>query len=169
MTAEPELPGRLLTVDAYAALGEDDHIGRLSPRRGVRLPGSRSRHRAVHHHRAFPGHCEPWRSPPGLTQCLLSRVGEWVAEQSSKLGAGSAARSPEYSELGCRGSSSGSEGVGMGKDQRRLSICPQCHGAQVSIGWKRANLDDHPEVQEIQTAKNCPTCDGSGQILGSTT
>lgn len=57
----------------------------------------------------------------------------------------------------------------MGKDQRRLSICPQCYGAQMIIKWKRANLRDHPEVQEIQTAENCPICDGSGQILGPTT
>ncbi len=57
----------------------------------------------------------------------------------------------------------------MGKDQRRLSICPQCNGAQVIMKWKRANLDGHPEIQEIQTRENCPTCDGSGQILGPAT
>jgi ssDNA-binding Zn-finger/Zn-ribbon topoisomerase 1 len=57
----------------------------------------------------------------------------------------------------------------MGKDQRRLAICPQCNGAQVIIKWKRANLNDHPGVQEIQTAENCPICDGPGQILGPTT
>ncbi len=57
----------------------------------------------------------------------------------------------------------------MGKDQRRRYICPQCNGTQVIMKWKRATLDGHPEVQEIQTMENCPTCDGSGQLLGPAT
>jgi hypothetical protein len=59
--------------------------------------------------------------------------------------------------------------VGMGKDQRRLYLCPQCHGAQVTMEWKRASLNGHSEVQEIRTTENCPTCDGSGQLLGPAT
>ncbi len=35
--------------------------------------------------------------------------------------------------------------------------------------WKRADLDDDPEVREIQTTEDCPTCDGAGQILGPST
>jgi hypothetical protein len=56
----------------------------------------------------------------------------------------------------------------MGNDRRRLHICPHCNGAQVIMEWKRTSLQGHPEVQEIPTAENCPTCDGSGQILGPT-
>lgn len=54
----------------------------------------------------------------------------------------------------------------MGKDDRRLYICPQCNGSQVVVKWKRADLD---EEQEIATTELCPTCDGSGQILGPST
>ncbi len=57
----------------------------------------------------------------------------------------------------------------MGKDQRRLYVCPHCNGTRVIMKWKRSRLHGHPEVQEIQTKENCPTCDGSGQILGPTT
>jgi DnaJ-class molecular chaperone len=57
----------------------------------------------------------------------------------------------------------------VGKDQRRLYECPQCNGAQVITKWKRADLDDDSEVQEIQTTEDCPTCDGAGQILGPST
>jgi hypothetical protein len=49
------------------------------------------------------------------------------------------------------------------KDQRSLYVCPQCNGAQVVMKWKRAQLDDHPEVPEIQTLEDCPTCDGLGR------
>ncbi|HKR49635.1 MAG TPA: hypothetical protein VJT72_08655 [Pseudonocardiaceae bacterium] len=54
----------------------------------------------------------------------------------------------------------------MGKEQRRVYTCSQCNGAQVIMKWKRADLTGGPEVQEIQTAEDCPTCDGAGQILG---
>lgn len=54
----------------------------------------------------------------------------------------------------------------MGKDQRRLYICPQCNGAQVIVVWKRADVDDR---QELPMTESCPTCDGSGQILGPST
>ena len=54
----------------------------------------------------------------------------------------------------------------MGKEQRRVYMCSQCNGAQVIMKWKRADLTAGPEVQEIQTAEDCPTCDGAGQILG---
>ncbi|MGH3838744.1 MAG: hypothetical protein ACREX8_18755 [Gammaproteobacteria bacterium] len=57
----------------------------------------------------------------------------------------------------------------MGKGQRRVYTCPQCNGAQVIMKWKRADLDDDPEVREIQTTEDCPTCDGAGQILGPST
>jgi DnaJ-class molecular chaperone len=60
-------------------------------------------------------------------------------------------------------------GADVGKDDRRLYTCPQCDGAQVITKWKRADLTDDPEVQEIQTTELCPTCDGSGQILGPST
>lgn len=60
-------------------------------------------------------------------------------------------------------------GSGVGKDQRRVYTCPQCNGAQVITTWKRADLDGDPETQEIQTTEDCPTCDGSGQILGPPT
>lgn len=65
-------------------------------------------------------------------------------------------------QLFCRGS-------GVGKDQRRVYTCPQCGGARVVTKWKQAGLDDAPEVQEIQTTEDCPTCDGAGQILGPST
>lgn len=58
---------------------------------------------------------------------------------------------------------------GVSKEQRRLYICPQCNGARVIPKWQQANLTDHPEVAEIQTTELCPTCDGSGQILGQPT
>jgi DnaJ-class molecular chaperone len=54
----------------------------------------------------------------------------------------------------------------MGKEQRQLHTCPTCSGARVITTWKRAQLDNHPEVQEILTTEDCPICDGSGQILG---
>jgi DnaJ-class molecular chaperone len=54
----------------------------------------------------------------------------------------------------------------VGKDQRRLYTCPQCGGTQVIVKWKRADVDEHPEVQEVQTTELCPTCDGSGHVLG---
>lgn len=57
----------------------------------------------------------------------------------------------------------------MGKDQRRVYTCPHCNGAQVIAKWKRADLDNDPEVQEIQTTEDCPACDGAGQILGPST
>ncbi|MEO7194445.1 MAG: hypothetical protein ABIZ05_06425 [Pseudonocardiaceae bacterium] len=58
---------------------------------------------------------------------------------------------------------------GGSKDERRLYVCPQCNGAQVVTKWEQADLTDHPEVEEIQTTELCPTCDGSGQILGPPT
>ena len=58
------------------------------------------------------------------------------------------------------------EGSGVGKDERRLYTCPQCNGSQVVVKWKRAEVD---EEQEIATTELCPTCDGSGQILGPST
>lgn len=57
----------------------------------------------------------------------------------------------------------------MGKEQRRVYTCPQCSGSQVIAKWKQADLDDDPEVQEILTTEDCPTCDGAGQILGPST
>jgi DnaJ-class molecular chaperone len=57
----------------------------------------------------------------------------------------------------------------VGKEQRRLYVCPQCNGAQMIIEWKRAQLSDHPEVEEVQATEICPACDGAGQILGSAT
>jgi DnaJ-class molecular chaperone len=57
----------------------------------------------------------------------------------------------------------------MGKDQRRLYVCSQCHGAQVILEWRRASLAGYPELQEAWATQNCPTCDGSGQILGPAT
>jgi DnaJ-class molecular chaperone len=54
----------------------------------------------------------------------------------------------------------------VGKEQRRLYTCPQCGGSQVIVKWKRADLG---EQQEAQTTETCPTCDGSGQILGPVT
>ena len=54
----------------------------------------------------------------------------------------------------------------MGKDQRRLYTGPQCGGTQVIVKWKHADLDEYSEVQEVQTMELCPTCDGSGHILG---
>ncbi|MGH3916611.1 MAG: hypothetical protein ACRDTC_24845 [Pseudonocardiaceae bacterium] len=57
----------------------------------------------------------------------------------------------------------------MGKEQRRLYTCPQCGGAQVITKWKRADLADDPDVQEVATTELCPTCDGAGQILGPST
>ncbi|MGH3808463.1 MAG: hypothetical protein ACRDRU_17945 [Pseudonocardiaceae bacterium] len=59
--------------------------------------------------------------------------------------------------------------MGMGKDQRRLYVCSQCHGIQVMMEWKHASLRGHPDVQEIRTMENCPICDGSGQLLGPVT
>lgn len=53
----------------------------------------------------------------------------------------------------------------MSKDQRCLYICPHCNGAQVIVKWKRAKLDQHPEVDELPTTQICPMCDGSGHIL----
>lgn len=57
----------------------------------------------------------------------------------------------------------------MGKDDRRLYICPQCGGTQVIIRWDQANLTEQPGVEEIPTTQLCPTCDGSGHILGPPT
>jgi hypothetical protein len=57
-------------------------------------------------------------------------------------------------------------GAGVGKDDRRLYICPECNGSQVVVKWKRADVG---EEQEIATTELCPTCDGSGQILGPST
>ena len=54
----------------------------------------------------------------------------------------------------------------MGRDQRRLYICPLCNGAQVIVKWKRAKLSEHPEVEELPTTELCPMCDGSGNLLG---
>lgn len=54
----------------------------------------------------------------------------------------------------------------MGKDERRLYTCPQCNGSQVVVKWKRADVGDE---QEVATTELCPTCDGSGQILGPST
>lgn len=54
----------------------------------------------------------------------------------------------------------------MGKEQRRVYTCPTCNGARVITTWKRAELDNHPEVREIQTMAGCLTCDTSGQIFG---
>jgi hypothetical protein len=42
----------------------------------------------------------------------------------------------------------------VGKDQRRVYTCPQCGGARVITKWKRADLDDDPEVQEILTVED---------------
>jgi DnaJ-class molecular chaperone len=57
-------------------------------------------------------------------------------------------------------------GAGVGKDDRRLYTCPECGGSQVVVKWKRADVG---EEQEIATTELCPTCDGSGQILGPST
>ncbi|MGH3797289.1 MAG: hypothetical protein ACRDSP_20640 [Pseudonocardiaceae bacterium] len=57
----------------------------------------------------------------------------------------------------------------MSKEQRRLYTCLQCNGVGIVMTWKRAQLDDHPEVQEIQTMEDCSICDGAGQLLGSPT
>jgi len=65
---------------------------------------------------------------------------------------------------GCDSLSGGSGQVG--KDDRRLYICPECDGSQVVVKWKRADVG---EEQEIATTELCPTCDGSGQILGPST
>jgi DnaJ-class molecular chaperone len=66
---------------------------------------------------------------------------------------------------GCGRSAEGS-GAGVGKDDRRLYTCPQCHGSQVIVKWKRAEVD---EEQQRATTELCPTCDGSRQILGPST
>jgi hypothetical protein len=61
---------------------------------------------------------------------------------------------------------SGGAGADVGKDDRRLYICPECNGSQMVVRWKRADVG---EEQEIATTELCPTCDGSGQILGPST
>lgn len=57
----------------------------------------------------------------------------------------------------------------MGKEQPQLHTCPTCNGARIITTWKRAELDGHPEVQEIQMTEDCATCDTSGQIFGPPT
>jgi DnaJ-class molecular chaperone len=54
----------------------------------------------------------------------------------------------------------------VAKEQRRVYTCPQCNGAQVIVKWKQADLNEDPEMRETQTMEDCPTCHGTGQILG---
>jgi hypothetical protein len=54
----------------------------------------------------------------------------------------------------------------VGKDNRRLYVCPACNGAQTIAVWKTADLPDEPEAA---TEELCRLCDGSGHILGPNT